>query len=112
MSPGRSEYVLSTASNRPRYRGEMRRARRRLGERLRTAWPMDADIVVLVAPAGRRDPSKFTGSRFTVPTRIARLPAATGNHNRRAPRSGAKLDGNRRVGILGEHTQRRRAIGA
>jgi hypothetical protein len=40
------------------------------------------------------------------------LPGAIGNHRRRARRFGAKLDGNRRVGILGERTQRRRAIGA
>ena len=39
-----------------------------------------ADLVVLVAPAGHRDTRKFTGSRFTVPTRIAGLPGATGNH--------------------------------
>ena len=73
---------------------------------------LDADLVVLVAPAGHRDTRKFTGSRFTVPTRIAGLPGATGNHRRRSQRSGAKLDVNRRVGILGERTQRRQAIGA
>lgn len=47
-----------------------------------------------------------------VPMRIAGLPAATGNHRRRAHRPGAKLDGNRRVGMLGKCTQRRRAVGA
>jgi hypothetical protein len=76
------------------------------------AWPMGADLVVFVVPAGHRDTRKFTGSRFTVLTRIARLPGATSNHRRRARQSGPKLDGNRRVGILGERTQRGPAIGA
>jgi hypothetical protein len=53
-----------------------------------------------------------TGSRFVIPMAIAGLPGATGDRHHLVPRSGAELDGNRRVGIISDRTQRRRAIGA
>jgi hypothetical protein len=53
-----------------------------------------------------------TGSRFVIAMAIAGLPGATGDRHHLVPRSGAELDGNRRVGIIGDRTQRRRAIGA
>ena len=74
-------------------------------------------MLILSSPVLRQQGTathdKVTGLRFTVgEPRIAGLPGATGNHRRRAKLSGAKLDVNRRVGISGERTQRRRAIGA
>jgi hypothetical protein len=72
------------------------------------------------APAWRRDhlelrprPTQVQrdhGSRSL--RRLPSLPGATGNRHHQAPRAGAELDDNRRVGIMGDRTQRRRAIGA
>jgi hypothetical protein len=59
-----------------------------------------------------RDLRKFNGITVRDPYAIACLPGATGNCHRRAQPSGAELDGNRRVGMMGERTQRRRAIRA
>jgi hypothetical protein len=58
-----------------------------------------------------RDLRKFNGI-MVIPTPIAGLPGATRNRHHRAQPSRPELDGNRRVGIVGERTQRRRAVGA
>ena len=53
----------------------------------------------------RRDLHKFNGI-MVIPTPIAGLPGATRNRHHRAQPSRPELDSNRRVGILGERTQR------